>query len=178
MASRTPSSCSRRAVLTGIAGTLSLTAVSLARSAEPQLGADEGFVIYGLLSPFATRVQFRQLQSSNVFTGQLPSASVASVPVIVKTGFYYLFNFESTISVAHAPFREPSDKKGAFQVQPGAVTYVGDWYIGLQGAKVGTSVDTISRARKDNPWLERYALYVSLVGRDVVRVPWEQVPQT
>jgi hypothetical protein len=177
MASKAPLICSRRVVLTGIAGTFSLSLGSVARSGEPQLAADEGIVLYGLASSFVTRAEFRQLHSSILFTGVPQTSHEAPIPAVVKAGFYYLFNFDTSYNIAHAPFPEPADRHGAFQVQSGAVTYVGDWYFNLQGVKPAARVDTIIRARKDNPWLERYPLYVSLLGREVVRLPWEQVPQ-
>jgi hypothetical protein len=183
MASKAPLLCSRRAVLTAIAGTIGLSAVPVARSAEPQLAADEGIVLYGLTSEFprvVTRADFRQLHSSIMFTGWPQSAQAPPIPTVVKAGFYYFYYFDTDITffqMFHGPFQEPASTHGAFQVQSGAVTYAGDWYVGITGVKWSISIDTIVRARKDNPWLEHYPLHVAVAGRDVVRLPWEQVPQ-
>lgn len=179
MVSRAPLRCSRRAVLTGIAGTLSLSAVPVARSAEPQLAADEGIVLYGLpYSLVVRRVESRQLHAQNHFTGWLQTPNEAPIPSVVKAGYCYLYDYDTSASnIYHSPLKEPTDTHGTFQVQSGAVTYLGEWDVELRGVKVTVSVDTIVRARKNLPWLEHYPLYVSMVGRNVVRLPWEQVPQ-
>lgn len=130
-----------------------------------------------MTSGFVSRVEFRQLHSRVLFFGLPKTAHGALVPAVAKAGFYYLFNFDTGYNIVHDPFREPADTHGAFKVQAGAVTYVGDWCFTLQGVTSAIRLDTIIKARNDNPWLERYPLFVSMVGHDVVRLPWEQVPQ-
>jgi hypothetical protein len=164
--------------LAGIAAAFSLRAVTLAHAAEPHLAADEGIVIYRIPANLQVRsVEFRQLHSRVHFTGWPQIAADGATPTIVKAGFYYLYSFDSPVSnLGHLPNKEPADERGAFQVMPGAVTYIGDWYVTLKRANLAAHLDTIAIARKENAWLEHYPLFVSLVGREEARLPWEQVP--
>jgi hypothetical protein len=171
---------SRRAVLTGIIGTLSLGAFSIARGAEPRVAADEGVVIYGLPATLVIRsVEFRQLHSSVEFAGWPQVGGEAPQPSVVKAGSYYLYNYDTLgTGILHRPNKEPADLQGAFQVLPGAVTYIGEWWVTLQSVQLAARMDTIAKARDANPWLEHYPLFVALLGHDPARLPWDQVPKS
>jgi hypothetical protein len=172
-----------RAALLALAAVLALLAQSVARADEPKLAPDEAIVLCT-----GTGAMLRDLEYWRVGTRRGFSVSMRGVltPRVVKAGRYYLHSYSTLYRNVFPPtFPEPVDVAAAVDVRPGAVTYFGDVTVSqvktVRGPKWNFAVTanpaTLIKAQKSFPWLQKYPLYVSKKGGEVVPVRWSTHPE-
>ena len=159
---------------------LALTAtLGQALDRGPSLKDDEAIVLIHTHCRMISDLEFWQIGKKERFTLR---ACTNLHPLIVKAGHYYLHSITPVYAnVATAKQKEPSSAEATLDVQAGAVTYLGD--VGIQEDKsrpdeVGwkTQVDfrpeTLLKAKRDFPWLEKLPLFAVQVGRPPIPVSW------
>lgn len=178
------------------AALLSLTCLSSYATEAPQhagtktLAADEAYVLVdmgakGPLRHYVSSLTFSHSQA-NIKLSVPPEKGLQLVKV--KAGTYKPEKFGIGQKAKRSgDFAIAADKKGIF-VEPGTVTYIGNWdiYYGQQvrvndqtiindkkGYRISYSVDNLVKYAEKNEWIKGYPLRVSHINGKRVANSWD-----
>ncbi len=147
-----------------------------------ELNKDEAIVLVGLQDGDGAvkALRFKSVKKNRAI--QIKSKHPFS-PQTVKAGDFYLKTiFWKFKNVSPTIFKKPKDEGRAYSVQPGVVTYLGDWHFAMKRNLSRPDWDiqhqysdtTIVEFLEENKELKTLPLFVALENGQVIEYGWEK----
>lgn len=159
---------------------------SSANALSFELQPNQSIVIGKVSDKFGRRFTVDWVSFRRIGTKDNLRYKTNSKPVyrIVESGSYYLETIHTVFTgMRSVRMKEPKSKTGIIVVEPGTVTYIGDWDILGANKKTNLSFRRETNYKKESilkflaeyPELEKYPLRISTTNNKVINISWDDI---